>query len=347
MESYFKRNGLMLGLMVVLLVGAALNILPPEAGIGGVMLSAAPFPINPNYTSIALAYRNENLIADEVLPRVTVPTSTFKYLQYNKGDRFTVPDTLVGRKGQPNQVEYGATEAQATVVDHGLDDYVPQEDIDNAANVPGYDPKGMAAEFTTELVALSREKRCADLVFSTASYDADHKATLAGTAQWSHASSDPMRAVTEAMDRCVMRPNILVLGRATATSLQLNPAMLKAWNGNEGDKGKIPRRALAELFEVEKVFIGEGWINIAKKGQAPNFVRVWGKSAALLHQNRRASNMQGTTFGYTAQFGSKIGAGWFDKNVGLKGCEVVRIGEQVKELIIAQDLGFLFDEATA
>ena len=63
--------------------------------------NVAPFPINPVQTGITLAYKNLTLIADSVMPRVNVATKEFKYQKYDKAERFTVPNTLVGRKGAP------------------------------------------------------------------------------------------------------------------------------------------------------------------------------------------------------------------------------------------------------
>ena len=37
-----------------------------------------PFPIDPQLTAIAVMYRNERLIADEVMPRVSVGQREFK-----------------------------------------------------------------------------------------------------------------------------------------------------------------------------------------------------------------------------------------------------------------------------
>lgn len=82
-------------------------------------MANAPFPVQPYLTAIAIAYRNPVLIADEVLPRVPVGVQDFKYLKHNLADGFTIPDTKVGRRGKPNEVEFQATEtrgqAQATL----------------------------------------------------------------------------------------------------------------------------------------------------------------------------------------------------------------------------------------
>ncbi|MFV9531212.1 hypothetical protein ACNUIM_32135 [Pseudomonas aeruginosa] len=69
-------------------------------------MSNAPFPIDPELTAIAIAYRNGRMIADEVLPRVPVGKQEFKYWKYDLAQGFTVPETLVGRKSKPNEVEF-------------------------------------------------------------------------------------------------------------------------------------------------------------------------------------------------------------------------------------------------
>lgn len=86
----------------------------------------APFPIQPELTAIAIAYRNQSLIADEVLPRVPVGKQDFKYLKHAMAEGFTLPDTKVGRRSKPNDVEFSATEITASTEDFGLDDPVPR-----------------------------------------------------------------------------------------------------------------------------------------------------------------------------------------------------------------------------
>ncbi len=114
-----------------------------------------PFPIQPEYTAIALAYTNRAYIADEVSPRVPVGKREFKWNQYNRDEMFTVPDTTVGRKGVPNVVQFGSTEVAGFVKDYGLDDLVPNDDLENAP--PGENPAGRAVEGIAELVGKGRD----------------------------------------------------------------------------------------------------------------------------------------------------------------------------------------------
>jgi hypothetical protein len=309
-------------------------------------MSKAPFPITPELTAIAIAYRNPALIADQVLPYVPVGKKEFKYWKYEKPERFTLPDNYVGRKSTPNQVEFNATEVIESCVDYGLDDIVPQDDIDNAP--ANYNPLGNAVEGIQDLNLLAREKRVADLIFNTANYDTANKTALTGNDQWSaFDTSDPIEDILEAMDVCIMKPNVMVLGNAVWTVLRRHPKVIKATNKNSGDSGVAAREAVAELLELEEILVGQGWLNSAKKGQTATFVRVWGTYCALIYGNRLANTQRGTTFGFTARLGTPVAGSIPEPTVGLRGSIRVRAGESVKELICANDLGYLFSNVIA
>lgn len=305
---------------------------------------STPFPVQAERTAIAIAYRNTRMIADDVLPRVPVARN-FTYQLHNLGEGFTIPDTKVSRTGRVNQVEFSSTEKEAKVDDHGLEAPVPQTDIDSAP--AGHDPLNKATEQVTNLILLDREVRVSNLVFSGASYGANNKATLSGTSQWSHASSKPIPQIVDALDSCVMRPNIAIFGRATSTSLRRNPSIVKAYNGTTGEDGMVPLEFLRELFELEAIFVGEARLNIARPGQAITLARAWGGHASFIYRDRLADAKSGTTFGLTGQFGDRIAGATPDKNIGLYGGQMVRVGESVKELITAPDLGFFFENAIA
>lgn len=310
------------------------------------MGAPAPFPIQPDLTAIALEYRNRRMIADQVMPRVPVAKQDFKYLVHTLADGFTIPDTKVGRRAAPNQVEFSATEQTSSTVDYALDDSVPNEDIENAPQ--NYNPVNKAAEYITALLELDREQRVASAVFNASNYAAANKSTLSGTTQWSDfTNSNPIGAIMTALDACVMRPNIMVLGRAVYTQLVQHPKIIKAWLGNAGDAGVANASALANLFELDAVLVGESFVNSAKKGQATSLARVWGKYCALLYRDSVATASRGTTFGFTAQFGTRIAGSFEDKDVGMRGGLRVRVGESVKEVVTATDLGYLFSAAVA
>lgn len=309
-------------------------------------MSKAPFPITPALTAIAIAYRNTALIADGVLPRVPVGKAEFKYTKYGAAESFTVPDTKVGRKSAPNKVDFSASEETASVQDYGLDDDIPQSDIDNAPE--NYDPKGRAVEGVADLIMLDREVRAANLVFTAENYPAGRKVQLAGNSQWSDfVNSNPISDVMAALDAPIFRPNVMVIGRAAFSKLIQHPKVAKAVLGNSGDVAIVTRQQLAALFELEEVLVGEGWVNTAKKGQAAVISRVWGKHASLLYRNKLADTQKGITFGITAEFGTRVAGEQPNPNIGLRGGVTVRAGESVKELIVASDVGYFIQDAVA
>lgn len=347
-----------IALVLTLVIVAALfqlGLVPGMAGMEGMPLLlapvvVAPFPVTPELQAVALAYRNERLIADAVLPRVPVSLQNFNYNSYPKGEGFTVPETKVGRKGAPNTVEFTATEVDSSTQDHALDDEVPIADVENARNQPGMpDPLMRATEGTTELIMLAREVRVAALVFDPAQYAATNKVDLNGNDIWStkHADSDPITDILTGLDACLMRPNVMVLGQKASTALRTHRAILKSYNGSLGDEGLVPLSYIRDLFELEEVHVGQGWVNTAKKGQALNLARVWGGHVALIHRNKNADTKRGVTFGFTAQWGSRVAGSEYDGKIGMRGGQRVRVGESVKELLMANDLGYFIQDAAA
>ena len=306
------------------------------------MTARAPFPIQPELTQIALAYRNPAYIADMVMPRAVVGTQEFKYLSHTKAESYTIPDTTVGRKGRTNEVEFSATESTSATIDYGLEVGVPQSDIENAP--VNYNPLGRSTELLSELVMLDRELRVATQVFTAGNYATANKETLAGSDQWTHASSDPIAKIMAALDAAFIRPNFMVLGQEAWTALRQNPVIMKATNKNSGDKGAAARAAVAELFELQDIYVGQGRYNSAKPNQTPTYGRLWTDSALLFYKNPTATPSMGVTFGLTAQWGDKVAMQWEDRNIGLRGGQRVRMGESVKELILAADCAFLFSD---
>lgn len=317
-------------------------------------MAKTPFVIVPELTAIAVAYRQGNLIADQVLPYVPVNTQEFRYKKFSLADDFTVPVTLVGRKGAPQQIEFGETEVTASTDDHALD--VPVPNVDQEAyerarasgNTGGTDPMMRATSQGAQLLLTAREKRAADLVFNAANYATANKGSLSGANQWSdYANSNPQTAITTALDSMIMRPNVAVFGRRTWSVLSQSPKITAAVYKNGASAGSVSRQQFAELFELDEVIVGDGYINTAAKGQAPTMVRLWGNHAAFIHRNMNADPNFGITFGFTARFGTRVGGYVEDPDMGMRGGKRARAGESVKELITANDLGYLFTNAVA
>ena len=323
-------------------------------------MSQAPFTIQPRLTAIAMAYRNQDLVADMLLPRVRVDSPTFKYSKYALADGFTIPDTRVGRKSAVNQIDWTATEESASVSDYGLEDAIPNFDILAAQaamstqGVMPIDPEARSAQLLEDLVQLDRENRVATLMTTLGTYPSGNRTTLSGTSQWSDfTNSDPVQTILTALDVPVMRPNVLWMGQAVWTKFRSHPkvtAAIMAMGGNASVGGTlVSREAVAALFELDEVIVGRSFLNSAKPGQTAVLARTWGKHAGLIYRSPNVlSPLNNITFGITAQWGDKV-AGTITNapDIGLRGGIKVRVGESVKELVTANDVAYFFQNAVA
>ena len=322
-------------------------------------MTTRPFTVDPILTAIAIGFRNPamTLIADRVLPRVPVFQEEFKWTEYPLKEGFTVPDTEVGRRGQPNVLEFTGEERTGSTVDQGLDVDIPYTDIDAAARareagLSTIDPEKRATAELANLINLRREARTAAVVQDTNNFSVGRKVTLAGNDQFSDfANSDPYAVIDTGMNgTLVYRPNTIAMGRVVWNVVKRHPKLIKAVKNDTGE-GAITKQQFADLFEidVERLLIGEGWINTANKGQAPALSQIWGKHIELLYIDpmKGATDDNSLTWGMTAQLGGKIAGSWDDPKIGIKGGKWVRTGEQVKELVVAKDVGYQIRDAVA
>ena len=309
------------------------------------MANPSPFPYDPQLTAISLAYKNDRYIADIVMPRTAVAGAAFRFRRYDKATYLTPTTTLVGRKSDPTQVELGFTEDSSFVFDYGLDDVIPVADVLNAPE--GYNPQAEAAEYLTELLALDREKRVAGLVFDAGSYPAGCKTTLTGEGQFSHANSDPLNVLLTGLDVPFVRPNTIVMGQAVWSALRRNSKILQTVYPNANGNGVITPEQLADILDVDRVLVGTARANSAKRGAAPNISHLWGKHIAMLYVDPSATVSSRLTWGLTAEFGSRSSGTYQAVEKGLRGSEVVRVGESLRELVVCSDVGYFIQNAVA
>jgi hypothetical protein len=318
-------------------------------------MATTAFPLNPALTAIAMVYSNPAvaMIADEVLPR-TPTAKKFAWTQYDAAQGYTIPQTLVGRKSVPTEVDFSGTLVQDEVLDYGLDDVVPNDELDAWASMvkPAtggpIDPLAISTMLTTKLIQLDREVRVAGKVFNAANYSGGNQATLSGTGQWSDfANSNPLDAILSALDLPLYRPNVAVFGQTVFTKLRQHPKVVQAVFGTAQTGGVVTRDQLAQVLEISRVVVGAGFVNTARKGQAVNNQRAWGKHAAFLYVDKEAAMAQQPCWGFTAQWGDKIAGEMAEPKTGLRGSQRVRVGESVKEVVSAPALGYYFQNAVA
>ncbi len=306
------------------------------------------YPVDFERTAIAVAYRNPLYIADEVLPRVTVGRKEYRYAEYPIAESFTVPDTRIGRRSAPTMVHFSAVEKPGACEDYGLEDAIPDDDVQNAPATAA-NPIDRSTMLLTDLLMIGREQRAAALAFDKGKYPDTNKVTLAGDHQWSadHADSDPIEDILGAMEGMVVPPTHLLLGSVVWQKLRTHKVILKALNRTDGDRGIARRQDVAELFELQGIVVGQTWVNSKPRGQDAVLERVWGKAALLYRRDPNADITGPPTLGITAEYrGREVRTG-FDEKLGARGAHRVRVVDTCEERLIAPMAGYLFDKVVA
>ena len=299
------------------------------------------FEMQPELTGVALAYRNKNLIADEIFPSVPVNMKSFQYRFYNKSSFLTVPETAIGEKGSANEAQLESKLLTETCEDHALKEKIPVQKMQDAQNSGrGTNLAAVATMQLTDLMKLSREVKLAKKLSTVSLYGSNSK-TLTGSEKFTDDSVNAFKILTTAMDKVLFRPNTLITSRAGFSALSQNPYVVSAVNASDVKAGVASVEGIKRVLGLDKILVGEGIVNTAAKGQTASFNSCWGNDIILMHINPIATTEYGITFGYKATLDDITIGRYFDPDAGTKGCEVYRAYSSYLDVIGCPECGYL------
>ena len=314
-----------------------------------------PYTFDPNdvhiqqaLTTISQAYRNEETIWREVAPLVSVDKRSDKYYVFDEMEMFANGRDNTAPNADANEIVQRFSDDNYSVNDRALGAYVSVETLENADDQ--IRPEGRAVEGIRRRLELNHELRVASGVFTAAAHPSGYKTTLSGTSQWSHADSNPITAITAAMDIPLQRPNRLLLGSETWRYLRTHPAVIAAiypLGGNAGTGGLMAStQALADVLELGMVVVGRTRYNTAAEGQAGSLARIWGKHA-LLYYRDPAPSRETPTFAVTFSESISNPVRDFDPKKGVKGSVYVKDGWNETIKIVSAKSAYFWENAVA
>lgn len=307
------------------------------------------FPLEPELVAQAQAYKNPDhtLIAERVSPRTPpLKVPTFRYMKMKDPyQAFRIADTKVSPTGRVNRIEPRGEKVIDETDDNAID--VPLSHFDTIQRDDSLDVKRMATDLGMSTVKLRHEADVASIYFDADNYVT--KETLVGADQLNNVgyAGDPLRLIREKMRAALVKPNVLIFGEDAWAYYSMMADVVKAILGNSGDKGIATPEAVARLFGVQEVLVGEGVVCTSKPGEDPVLVRAWGPHIAGIYRDRAAGLLGGITFGFTAQYGRPVAGTIDDPDVGMRGGQRVRAGESTKTVVCCPHAGFLIEDAVA
>lgn len=290
-------------------------------------------------TDVAVQYRNEAFIADQVMPRKPVSKKEFTYKIYNKRDMFQIPVTNLEKNDEANEVNWDVTEATGTCKGHGLKHFVSQDDIDNAETP--FNALTDGVNIVMELLALAREKRVKDLVFTAANYGGN-TTDIDGATDWNDLSNDADATIQAGIDACFLPPTHAVMGEDVWKKLRRNEVLIAIIRGTLSAQ-EVTAEEVARHYNLQGLLIGKAKYSTANPGQTAAFARLWTKDFALLRID--APMMKDVVFGRTFEWRKPVVQRWDGPSKGTSGGIWVKPSESVIEYVTGADVGYLVKNA--
>lgn len=304
--------------------------------------------LNEGLRTISQAYRNEDTVWREVAPIIPVTKRSGKYFVFDAFEAFATTDDTTAPHADAKQIYQKLSDDNYSVQDHALEAPVSVEALEEADDELALE--GNALEGVRGRLELNHELRVAQQLFSAATYTADYKATLSGTAQWSDATSDPIQTIIEKMDVPLQRPNRLLLGHEVWRRLRSHPKVVSAiypTGGNAGTGGLLAStQQLAEVLEIEQIVVGRARYNTAKDGQPGALARIWGDHALLYYRDPAPSRNTATFAATFSETQTNI-VRYLDQRKGVKGSVYVKDGWNEDIKIISARSAFFFENAVS
>lgn len=297
--------------------------------------------IRPALSVVSRGYAVPEGIALLVAPRAEVDKREFRYSDFSGGEALVLVETRRGAYSDTKEGELSAAPVDAVLEDHDFAVKLSKADMEDDE----VGAEQAATRIATDVVLNRLEKRVADIIFDLATYPSGSKTTLSGSNQWSHADSDPVKAVIDAV--AVVQgltgkdANTLVLGYEVYTTLQTHPKV-RTYLADHALR-VVTADVLAAIFGVKRVLIGKGvW-----RDRAGNQYRTWGKSVAVLHVNEAEGQVARFEPTFMRTFMRK-GYPYVDSYDNARATtRSVRANHSYLPKVIQPDGGYLFNAAVA
>ncbi len=309
------------------------------------LLTPGAVHIDSSLSSLSVQYKNEEYIGIQMCPVITVAKPSDKYFIYSKRDRMGAPDASVGTRSTPNEISENRSTASYSTEPFALLDFLDDRTA-RAQDAPLNEMVDLIAA-VNDVMDLLEEIRIATLLTTAANYGGN-TATLSGTDQWSHASSDPVKKIFDAIDSLWSGPGKTRLKAACApevlTALRRHPKVVDQFKHTGS---QLPNaQQLAAFFGFDELLVGGARKDTANEGQTAAYGRVWGDDF-VINRVAVAPGPRQAYFSTTFRFGQKQTTQWFDPKPGVSGGYYGKVGMEECHNVIAAETGYLFKDCLA
>ncbi|HEL7676540.1 TPA: major capsid protein [Stenotrophomonas maltophilia] len=237
--------------------------------------------IDPILTTHAQGYLRPGNVGRFLFPIATVRSYGGQILEFGK-ESFRRYNTKRAPGSATKRITFGYAGKPYAITPAGLEALVPDENQNDAAQVPGLDLASDAVDVVLDTHELAHEYECAELARDASKYDNDHKVTLAGSNIWTADGSDPTQDIGKAKNAVRgsigVRPNTVLLSASSFAALESNKSIIDRLKYTGRDS--VTAELLAKLWNVQNVYVGEA---VGASGQDDDLSDVWGNDVIVAY----------------------------------------------------------------
>lgn len=304
-------------------------------------------------TNQSLGYRNEEYVADVIMPRFIVKKDTAKIASY-AADNLRVVQTLRAQGSRSNIVNHTVTFTDHySLEEHALSELISQAEYDNA-ELP-IEPQADAMENCLDILSVVKEKALADAMSSTGVVT--QNVTLSGTDQWNdYSNSDPIgdirTAIATVRASTGKLPNTLVFSYPVFDTLIYHPDFAARAQGAVVVNAQVVTQLLQTTFPtIKKVIVASAMYNATKEGQTMSLADIWGRNAWVMYIEPNPSFKKSRSFGFTycrkANRVVQLFPMTMDSDLADRKSDKVRVEDEYDQKIVDVNCAYLVKNAIA
>ena len=295
-------------------------------------------------SNVAIVYRPQGMIADQLAPIVTVLKQSGAYPIWAIADAYRLEDDERAPGTEANLVTWDVSSDTYMAKNYALKTRVPWEDLENADPWFIINTREAKARRIKDKLVLKWESRVASKV--TSGTNCGSYAAVASS--WNGAGSpisDINKALKNVEDSTGIRPNNICFSRAAWRDFREDSNVIARIYGTAGMGSPtrlVTRELTAALFEVDRVIIAGSYKNTKDKGLGNSLSMMWGGNV-LVYYAPAAPSIDDASFMYSFRWNKvrDLDMAATVRSIEPKQCDEIELGYYQDEKVTAKELAFL------
>jgi hypothetical protein len=229
-------------------------------------------------------------VAEEVLPVLNVAKEAATISVITRENARTVDNKHANGAGF-GRVHLGSEDKSYSTADYGLEGQLT--DGDRERFMDDYEPEIETVQVVKTHMLMAKEIRAAAALFNTTTWTGSDLTTDV-TGDWDAAGSDVLGHVEAAVEQVRkntgLKADSMLIGPVTYKNIKHNTAILAKFGSNPSVlTPSVWRRYIAEILDLQNIFVADGVYNSAAEGQTASMADIWSDDYALIFKRQSGS----------------------------------------------------------